>query len=117
VSSSDFYITHRTRKGNFLDQIDHLIDWMPIENAIDQYYVPASDVTGHPAYPGLLLFRMLLIGIWHGGLSDEAVEDMANVNQHDSRPMLELLDKATIKPSARMHGDKRLIAVRNTVRP
>jgi IS5 family transposase len=28
----------------------------------------------------LLLFKMLLIGIWNGGLSDESVEDMANSN-------------------------------------
>ena len=39
-----------------------------------------SDVTGRPAYPGILLFKMLLVGIWHGGLTDEAVEDRANSN-------------------------------------
>ncbi|MCX8519875.1 MAG: transposase, partial [Methylophilaceae bacterium] len=31
-----------------------------------------------PAYSGLLLFKMLLVGIWYGGLSDERVEAMAN---------------------------------------
>jgi len=82
MSFSDFYISHRTRKGNFLNQIDHLIDWKPIEQAIRRHYAPASDVIGRPAYPGLLLFKMLLVGLWHGGLSDEAVEDMANVNLH-----------------------------------
>lgn len=39
-------------------------------------------MVGRPAYPGLLLFKMLLVGLWHGGLSDQAVEDMANVNLH-----------------------------------
>ena len=34
---------------------------------------------------GLLLFKMLLTGIWHGGLSDESVEDMANANLHVMR--------------------------------
>ena len=82
MSFSDFYISHRTRKGNFLNQIDHLIDWKPIEQTIRRHYAPASDVIGRPAYPGLLLFKMLLVGLWHGGLSDEAVEDMANVNLH-----------------------------------
>ena len=38
-----------------------------------------------PAYPGLLLFKLLLIGIWNDGLSDEAVEDMANSNLHVMR--------------------------------
>jgi len=82
MSFSDFYISHRTRKGNFLNQIDHLIDWQLIGQAIHRHYFPVSDVVGRPAYPGLLLFKMLLVGLWHGGLSDEAVEDMANVNLH-----------------------------------
>lgn len=82
MSFSDFYISHRTRKGNFLNQIDHLIDWKPIDQEIRRHYAPGSDVTGRPAYAGLLLFKMLLAGLWHGGLSDEAVEDMANVNLH-----------------------------------
>ncbi len=75
----------RTHKGNFLNQIDHLIDWAFIEKAIGQHYAPATDVTGRPAYPGWLLFKMLLVGIWHGDLSDEAVEDMANANLYVMR--------------------------------
>ena len=82
MSFSDFYISHRTRKGNFLNQMDHLIDWKPIEQAIRRHYAPASNGVGRPAYSGLLLFKVLLVGLWHGGLSDEAVEDMANVNLH-----------------------------------
>lgn len=82
MSFSGFYISHRTRKGNFLNQISHLIEWKSIEQLIRQHYAPVSDVVGRPAYPGLLLFKMLLVGLWHGGLSDEAVEDMANVNLH-----------------------------------
>ena len=84
-SFSDFYVNRRTRKGNFLNQIDHLIDWKPIEQVIRQHYAPLSDVVGRPAYPGLLLFKMLLVGIWNGGLSDEAVEEMANANLHVMR--------------------------------
>ncbi len=85
MSFSDFYVNHRTRKSNFLNQIDHLIDWKAIEAVIRRHYAPASDVTGRPAYPGLLLFKMLLVGIWNGGLSDESVEDMANSNLHVMR--------------------------------
>ncbi len=33
-----------------------------------------SDAAGRPAYSELLLFKMLLVGIWNGGLSDELVE-------------------------------------------
>ena len=32
-----------------------------------------------------MLFKMLLVGIWNGGLSDESVEDMANSNLHVMR--------------------------------
>lgn len=79
---ADCFVTRRTRKGNFLNQIDQLSDWTPTEKAIAQYYAPVSDVTGRPAYPGLLLFKMLPVGLRHGGTSDESVEDMTNVNLH-----------------------------------
>jgi len=46
-----------------------------------------------PPILGLLLFKMLLVGLWHGGLSDESVEEMANVNLHVMRfPGLDLED-------------------------
>ncbi|MDC8445791.1 MAG: hypothetical protein LV471_07675 [Nitrosomonas sp.] len=66
-----------------------MIDWVPIEETIAQYYTPVSDATDRPAY-----------------LSDESVEDMANANRHDSQPMLALLGKAGIEPGCRFHADK-----------
>jgi hypothetical protein len=48
-------------------------------------------VVGRPAYPGLLLFKMLLVGLWHGGLSDEAVKDMTNVNLHVVRAIVGII--------------------------
>ena len=85
MSFSEYDVTRRTRKGNFLKQIDQLIDWGAIEKAITVHYAPVLDAAGRPAYPGLLLFKMLLVGIWNGGLSDESVEDMANSNLHVMR--------------------------------
>lgn len=85
MSFSNYDVTRRTRKGNFLKQIDQLIDWGAIEQAIAIHYAPVSDAAGRPAYSGLLLFKMLLTGIWNGGLSDESVEDMANSNLHVMR--------------------------------
>ncbi|MBK7353852.1 MAG: transposase [Nitrosomonas sp.] len=82
MSFSEFDVTRRTRKGNFLKQIDQLIDWNSLAKVIAIHYAPVSDAAGRPAYPGLLLFKMLLVGIWNGGLSDESVEDMANSNLH-----------------------------------
>ncbi|MDR4653469.1 MAG: transposase [Nitrosomonas sp.] len=80
LSLADSFVTRRTRKGNFLNQIDQLIDWRLSEKTIAQYYAPVFDATGRPAYPGLLLFKMLLVSLWHGGLSDKSVEDIANAN-------------------------------------
>ena len=54
---SNFDIIHRTRKGKVLNQVDHLLDWNPIEKAINLHYSPKSDVTGRPFYPGLLLSK------------------------------------------------------------
>ncbi len=85
MSFSQYDVTRRTRKGNFLKQIDQLIDWNAIEKAIAVHYAPVSDAAGRPAYSGLLLFKMLLTGIWNGGLGDESVEDMANSNLHVMR--------------------------------
>lgn len=85
MNFSEFDVTLRTRKGNFLNQFDQLIYWAPIDKAIAQHYAPVSDAAGRPAYPGLLLFKMGLAVIGHDGLSDEAVEDMANSNLHVMR--------------------------------
>lgn len=85
MSFSEYDVNRRTRKGNFLSQIDRLIDWKKIDRAIAKHYAPGSDAAGRPAYSGLLLLKMLLVGIWHGGLSDESVEDMANSNLHVMR--------------------------------
>ena len=40
MSFSELDVTRRTRKGNFLNQIDDLIDWTPIEKAIAEHYAP-----------------------------------------------------------------------------
>jgi IS5 family transposase len=61
MNFSEFDVTRRTRKGNFLNQIDHLIDWAPIEKAIAQHYAPVSDAAGRPAYRGLLLFTLNIV--------------------------------------------------------
>lgn len=53
--------------------------------SINQHYAPVSDAAGRPDYRRLLLFRILLVGMWQDGLSDEAVEDRVNSNLHVMR--------------------------------
>ena len=45
MNFSEFDVTRWTRKGNFLNQIDQLIDWAPIEKAIAPHYAPASGLS------------------------------------------------------------------------
>jgi len=52
MSFSEFDVTRRTRKGNFLKQIDQLIDWNSIKKVITVHYVPVCDAAGRPAYSG-----------------------------------------------------------------
>jgi IS5 family transposase len=70
-------VEKRVRKNVFFKHINILIDWTELEKEIDKIYKRGKSVDGRPAYKGILLFKMLLIGIWYG-LSDERVEDMVN---------------------------------------
>ena len=56
-----------------------------MEQNISKHYEPGKDVTCRPVYSGLLLFKVLLVGIWNDGLSNEAIEYMANSNLHVMR--------------------------------
>lgn len=73
-------VVRRTARNTFFTQINELIDWRVISQEIDKHYSPGKSATGQAAYPGILLFKMLLTGYWMGGLSDREVEDMANEN-------------------------------------
>ncbi|PXW91213.1 hypothetical protein C8R34_101122 [Nitrosomonas sp. Nm84] len=53
-----------------------------VEKAIAEHYAPVSSAAGRSVYSRLLLFKMLLVGMWNGGLSDESMEDLANSNLH-----------------------------------
>ena len=59
------YVERRIRNNTFFKQINILIDWSEIEKEIRKVYKRGHSVDGRPAYSGLLLFKMLLIGIWY----------------------------------------------------
>jgi IS5 family transposase len=73
------HVERRIRKNTFFKQINILIDWSEIEKEITKIYKRGYSVDGRPAYSGLLLFKMLLLGIWYD-LSDEKVEEAVNEN-------------------------------------
>lgn len=78
------YVERRTKKNKFFNQIDAVIDWKPIEKEINKAYSKGNDVVGRKAYPGIVLFKMLLVGIWYG-LSDERTEEMVCENLSASK--------------------------------
>lgn len=80
MSFSHYDVKRRTAKDTFYSHINKVIDWQPIENEINRVYSLGKSAVGQPAYSGLLLFKMLLVGYWAGSISDRSVEEMANEN-------------------------------------
>lgn len=76
-SFSDVYVERRTRWSKFFKEIDQIVDWDPIAKELDKIYKRGHHKGGQRAYRGILLFKMLLIGIWYD-LSDEKTEDMVS---------------------------------------
>ncbi|WP_255317800.1 hypothetical protein, partial [Capnocytophaga canimorsus] len=64
MSFAAYDVERRTRKGSFYAQVDTIIDWNPISAIIDQHYQKGFSASGEKPYDGLLLFKMLLIGMW-----------------------------------------------------
>ena len=79
MSFAGNYVERRIRKNTFFKQINMLIDWSEVEKEIIKVYKRGHSVDGRSAYSGLLLFKMLLLGIWYN-LSDEWVEESVNEN-------------------------------------
>ena len=53
---ADYVAARRRGKDCFLDQIDHLIDWKPLEKVLRQNLQCVANAVGNPAYPPLLMF-------------------------------------------------------------
>lgn len=72
---ADYIVAHRgRRKETFLDEIDRLIDWKPIEKLLLKKLRRNVNAVGNPAYPALAMFKILLLQRWYV-LSDDAAED------------------------------------------
>lgn len=70
-------ISHRKVSNRFFEQINTLIDWTSIERVIARHDTRGLAIAGNLAYPGLVLFKMSLLGIWYN-LSDRALEERVN---------------------------------------
>jgi IS5 family transposase len=80
MSFSHYDVSRRTARNIFYTHSNTAFNWEPIENEINKHYSSGKSATGQTAYPGILLFKLLLVGFWSGSISDRAVEEMANEN-------------------------------------
>lgn len=71
---ADYVAAHRKHNDCFLDEIDRLIDWKPLEKVLRNKLKRVANAVGNPAYPPLLMFKILLRQRWYN-LSDAAVEE------------------------------------------
>jgi IS5 family transposase len=61
------------RSVGSLDVISQSIDWQLIASVIDVHYSVGKAFVGRPSHSGLVLFKMLLLGMWYD-LSDRKLE-------------------------------------------
>ena len=76
-SFADYFVEQRKHVKTFLDKIDKLINWKPIEKVLRQKYKKTASADGRPAYPALPMFRLLLLQRWYN-LSDPGLEEALN---------------------------------------
>ncbi|MFU2207765.1 IS5 family transposase [Solidesulfovibrio sp. C21] len=71
---ADYVVARRKHKDCFLDEIDRLIDWKPLEKLLRKKLQRVVNAVGNPAYPPLPMFKILLLQRWYN-LSDVAAEE------------------------------------------
>jgi transposase, IS5 family len=74
-SWADYEISCRKKvKVTFLDQILLLINWTRIERIIRKKFTKNFNAVGSPAYPSIVMFKILLVQTWYN-LSDPEMEE------------------------------------------
>ncbi|TVM14512.1 hypothetical protein DPQ33_17510 [Oceanidesulfovibrio indonesiensis] len=66
-----YFMGRRRTSHTFLDEIDAVIDWLPIQAFLTKKLKRKANAVGNPAYPPLPMFKVLLLQHWYN-LSDPA---------------------------------------------
>ncbi len=69
----DYLLGRRRTRKTFLDDVNDVIDWQPIDRFLKKKIKRKANAIGSPAYPAPLMFKVLLLQKWYN-LSDEEVE-------------------------------------------
>ena len=70
----DLAVAGLKKAKTFLDDVDQVIDWRPIEKVLKKKLRRNRDAAGNPAYPSLAMFKVLLLQRWYN-LSDQGMDD------------------------------------------
>lgn len=74
---AELVVSQRKTKASSLDEVDEMVDWLPIVKILDRNYKKKASADGRLAYPALPLFKMILIQRWYN-LSDPGLEEAVN---------------------------------------
>lgn len=70
----DYFVNLQQKKPTKLDAINQMIDWRPVAKKLDKALKRGANAVGKPAYPGLLLFKALVLQRMYN-LSDVELEE------------------------------------------
>lgn len=75
---ADMAVARRKQPKTFLDDVNRVVDWKPIEGFLKKKLRRHKDAVGNPAYPPLGMFKILLLQRWHDLSDQKAAEAMAD---------------------------------------
>jgi IS5 family transposase len=70
----DLAVSQLKKAKTFLDEVERIVDWVPIEKLLKKKLRRNQDAVGNPAYPPLGMFKVLLLQRWYN-LSDQGMDD------------------------------------------
>lgn len=70
----EFFLSTRSQKATKLDDINNMIDWTPVERRLKKSLKRAANAVGKPAYPGIVMFKCLVLQRMYN-LSDLELEE------------------------------------------
>jgi Transposase and inactivated derivatives, IS5 family len=71
---ADIAYESRRQKPSFLDKVNEIIDWRPVDKVLKKALRRKKIAPGNVPYPALNMFKILLLQNWYN-LSDAAMED------------------------------------------
>lgn len=63
IGLGDYFLEHRRMKSTFLDEINELIDWQPINAFLRKKIRRKANAVGNPAYPLLACSKFCFFSV------------------------------------------------------